>query len=124
MEEIENYNPRENKDKKHSIFWDRVRVLALIFSPLLIGSPFIYNSYSREREASKLEKGVIYEKEYVPEHKGINMIGGRPMPFRHPERYVIKIRGEINDKDIEKEISVSREIYNSLEIGQEYNIKR
>jgi len=75
-----------------------------------------------------IQQGRIYDKEYHPSSMTMIMqpmiigevIALMPMMTSHPERYVVKIEAEVNGKKQTNYFSVSKDIYETKQVGDNY----
>lgn len=78
-------------------------------------------------EDEPLQEGLVVDKDYTEGYSYFTTtyVGAAPIftPVHVSASYRIKISGEVNGKKVEKKIYVSKEEYDSYEVGDTYKFK-
>ncbi|HES9049744.1 TPA: hypothetical protein VPG36_001011 [Streptococcus pyogenes] len=71
----------------------------------------------------KLDKGIVIDK-YI-DHSYVTYIytGKAMIPVFHPEEYLIKIKGEIDNKETKETFSLKKSEWENIKIGDVYEVR-
>ena len=111
-------------------------IIVLLVS-LLVGALFLKGAmllrenfpedYARQSQVSSMKEGIIVDKQRVQSYSYTSTVyvGNTPMmiPTYVPGYTSLTIEGEVNGAKTEKTIYVSKEEYDSYEVGDTYKFK-